>query len=285
MKKIQQLAFAILILLAISLVTLAGDYARFHFIGFSNAGKYLAFEEYGINDDVDDSSPYSVIYIVNVDENNFAVMPIKAKLNIDTVDNFDELEFLVRAKNRKNAAKQLKKFGIVNGNTGLQVAAHLINEYDTNYEEATEPTKEIEPTSTPNTNSNNHPLREEKVDPMSNYVTFLPQQISFTKRGNALYRDGFYQIKIKPVPVTQKNCDEYEREMFSFEMTLTNERHETRVLQKSGAVPPNRGCATGYGIQEAFLYQNKLVVFVAIFTRGWEGENLRLMAVTGDLDK
>ena len=284
MKKIQQLAFSISILLAISSVTLAGDYARFHFIGFSNGGKYLAFEEYGITDTVEESSPYSVIYIINVDENNFAALPIKAKLNTDAVDNFDELEFTVRDKNRKHAAKQLKRFGIVNGNTGLQVAAHLINEYDTDYEEATEPTKEVEPTPTRNSNTNTYLLKEEKVDPMSKYVAFLPQQISFTKRGNSLYRDGFYQIKIKPVPVKQKNCDEYERDMFSFEMTLTNEQKETRVLQKFGAVPPNRGCATGYGIQEAFLYHNKLAVFVAIFTPGWEGENLRLMAVTGELD-
>jgi predicted secreted protein len=305
MKKFRQLAFTILILAAFSSVTLAGDYAHFHFIGFSNGGKYLAFEEYGINDDVDDASPYAAIYIVNVDENIFATAPIKTNLDVYPQADWDEYETKVRDKNRRKANKQLRRFGIVDGNTGLQVAAHLMNEYDTDYEERTEPIKEVEPTpdenaniSSSNSNSNSssnqninaninantYPLKQEKIDPMSSYYASLPQQVSFTKAGNALYRIGFYQIKIKPVPVTQKNCDEYERDMFSFEMTLTNEAKETKILQKSGKVPKNRGCVNGYGIQEAFVYKNKLAVFVGIFTRGWEGENLRLMAVTGDLD-
>lgn len=308
MKKLQQSAFALLLLVALTSVAFAGDYAHFHFIGFSNGGKYLAFEEYGVNDGVEDSSPYSAIYIVNVDENNFAVAPIKMNLDVYPVADYDEWEVKVRNKNKLKARKQLKRFGIVDGNTGLQVAAHLMNEYDTDYEEPTAPQKEPQPTpdedaniyssnsnsnssvnqnTDSNTNANTSPLeeeKEEKVDPMSSYLAWLPQQVSFTKAGNTLYRIGFYQIKIKPVPVTQKNCDEYERDMFSFEMTLTNEAKETKILQKSGKVPPNRGCVDGYGIQEAFLYRNKLAVFVGIFTRGWEGENLRLMAVTGDLD-
>ena len=247
-----------------------------------------------------------------MDENNFAVLPIKTILDVYPQAEWDEYETKVRAKNRIKARKQLKRFGIVDGNTGLQVAAHLVNEYDTDYEERTEPAKEVEPTSTPdenanisssnsnsnssvnqninaNINANTYPPeekeeKEEKIDPMASYYYSLPQQVSFTKAGNALYRIGFYQIKIKPVPVTQKNCDEYERDMFSFEMTLINEAKETKILQKSEKVPKNRGCVDDYGIQEAFIYKNKLAVFVGIFTRGWEGENLRLMAVTGELD-
>ncbi len=307
MKKLQQSAFAFLLLAAFSSVAFAGDYAHFHFIGFSNGGKYLAFEEYGINDDVDDSSPYSAIYIVNVDENNFAIPPFKLNLEVYDERDWDESETAVRAKNKRRAKKQLKRFGIIDGNTGLQVVAHLINEYDFDDEETVSPS----PTPTPeeddnanfsspnansnmsfnantagaNTNSNSNPKKVEKIDPMDSYYAGLLQQVSFTKAGNTLWRNGFYQIKIKPVPVTQ-HCDQYEgeRDMFSFEMTLTNERRETKILQKSGKVPPNRGCVDGYGIQEAFIYRNKLAVFVGIFTRGWEGENMRLMAVTGDLD-
>ena len=308
MKKIQQFALTILILAAFSSITLAGDYAHFHFIGFSNGGKYLAFEEYGINDDVDDNSPYSVIYIVNVDENSFVVSPLKLKLEVYNDRDWDESETAVRAKNKRQAKKQLKRFGIIDGNTGLQVVAHLVNEYDFDDEETVSPS----PTPTPeedenanvsslnansnmsfnantagaNTNSNSNPKKVEKIDPMDSYYAGLLQQVSFTKAGNTLWRNGFYQIKIKPVPVMQ-HCDQYEgeRDMFSFEMTLTNEAKETKILQKAGKVPKNRGCVDGYGIQEAFVYHNKLAVFVGIFTRGWEGENMRLMAVTGNLDE
>ena len=306
MRKLKLSVWTIVILAAFSSVAFAGDYAHFHFIGFSNGGKYLAFEEYGIKDEVEDSSPYASIYIVNVDQNNFATAAVKTILDVYPLANYDDYETKVRTINRRKAKKKLKRFGIVEGNTGLQVAAHLMNEYDTDYEETDEPTKEPEPTPTPdedaniyssnsnsnsssdeninsNINANNDSLKKKINDPLSSYLELLPQRVSFTKRGNALYRDGFYQIKIKPVPVKQKNCDEYERDMFSFEMTLTNESHETKIMQKSGKVPKNRGCVDGYGIQEAFLYKNKLAVFVAIFTRGWEGENLRLMAVTGNL--
>jgi predicted secreted protein len=305
MKTLQILGLLIMIAV-FSSVTFAADYAHFHFIGFSNGGKYLAFEEYGINDDVDDSSPYSAIYIVNVDENKFAVLPIKTILDVYPRAEWDEYETKVRSKNRRRAKKQLKRFGIIDGNTGLQVAAHLINEYDTDYDEPISPPPTPTPEedenaniSSPNANSNTsfnqntaganantYPLKQEKVDPMSAYHSGLPQQVSFTKSGNTVWRDGFYQIKIKPVPVTQ-HCNQYEgeQEVFSFEMTLTNEQHETKTLQKSGKVPKNRGCVDGYGIQEAFLYHNKLAVFVGIFTRGWEGENMRMMAVTGELDK
>lgn len=313
MRKIYLLFRAVLILGALSANALAGDYAHFHFIGFSRDGKYLAFEEYGINDSIEDSSPYSTIYIVNVEKNKWVIAPFKAKGNPSPYDengkyDADKIETEVRDKNRRRAARQIKRFGIIDGNTGLQMAAHLINEYPADYEEPTAPRPEEKTMITPeneelssnsntssnanissnaNTsmlNSNTSLTKEIKPDPLEKYLGFLPQQVSFTKRGNTLYRDGFYGLKIKPVPVTQKNCDEYERDMFSFELTLTNESRETRVLQESGPVPKNRGCVDGYGIQEVFLYRNRLAVFVGIFIRGWEGENLRLMAVTGELD-
>jgi predicted secreted protein len=250
MKKIRQIAFAILISAIISSAAFAGDYAHFHFIGFSKDGKYLAFEEYGINDDIDDASAYSSIYIVNVEKNRFAVSPLKANGISEKED-----EDSVRNRNKRRAAKQLKRFGIVDGNTGLQVAAHLINEY-------------------PNGDQNKPAPGEAKL---------LPQQVAFTKRGNPLYRDGYFEVKLKPVSVKQV-CGGDEGDWMSFELTLKNERDETRILQKAEKVSKNRGCPNDYGIQEAFIYQNKLAVFVGIFTNGWEGDNLRLIAVTGELD-
>ena len=327
MKKNRLLIWAWVMLFGLAANALAGDYAHFHFIGFSRDGKYLAFEEYGINDAVEDSSPYATLYIVDVEKNRWATNPFKTSGHQSpevTNAPYDagKLEDEVRAKARRRAARQLKEFGIIDGNTGLQVAAHLINEYKIGEQTVLLPQNDAE-ASASNTNSNtsqnaatnssaanansNSPVnqntsfnqktaanssakadsqaeKEAERDPLSDYVAYLPQAVAFTKRGNTLYRDGYYELKINPVPVKQKNCDEYEREMFSFELMLKNEQNETRLLQKAGEVPKNRGCVNGYGIQEAFLYRNKLAVFVGIFTRGWEGENLRLMAVTGNLD-
>lgn len=315
-------------ILILSAAAFAGDYAHFHFIGFSADGNYLAFEEYGFNDELDDDSAYSNIYIVNVRENRWAIKPFLTHGgSISSYSNGkynqDEVETETRDRCRRKAAKQLKRFKIVDGNPGLQTAAHLMNEYDTDYEEVAPTAEELakrkaqdekdeaeimentgkwananvansnsntssnsnsNTSSNSNSDSDSFQSEEVKSDPLDVYKIFLPQQVSFTKRGNALYRDGFYQLKIKPVPVTQTNCDNYERNMFSFELSLTNESKETRILQKSGRVPSNRGCVDGYGIQEVFIYRNYVAAFLGVFTRGWEGENLRLIAVTGKLD-
>lgn len=326
MTSLKYISFALLLMVMTSASALAGDYAHFHFIGFSRAGTYLAFEEYGINDTVEDSSAYSVIYIVDVARNSYATVPFKAngdKSPYDENDQYDadKIETEVRYRNIRRARQALRRFGIVDGNTGLQVVAHLINEYEVGDQTALLPQKDgpaasdtnaaaesndaylIPPSLNANsrsnsnsaipnnntagsdlTNANTATPAEPKHDPMGDYVSYLPQEVAFTKRGNALYRDGNYELKIKPVPVTQKNCDEYERDMFSFDLTLKNERNEIKILEKGGAVPRGRGCTDGYGIQEAFLYHGKLAVFIGIFTRGWEGENLRLMAVTGELN-
>jgi predicted secreted protein len=55
---------------------LAGDYAHFHFIGFSRDAKYLAFEEFGITDY--EGRAYSSIYVINVRRNELAVPAFKA---------------------------------------------------------------------------------------------------------------------------------------------------------------------------------------------------------------
>lgn len=310
MRKKYLLFWALGLLMWLQTSAAAGDYAHFHFIGFSSDAKYLAFEEYGINDSLEDDTAYSSVYIVNVEKNRWAIEPFLSKIELapfykNGKYDADEIETRVRAKNRRRAARQLRRFRILDGNTGRQVVAHLINEYELESPTGSVPQSDAEKSSAnsdsdssvnqnddavnqntaANVNVSSPSKEKSERDPMDDYVAFLPQRVAFTKRGNALYRDGFYELEIKPVQVKQKNCDEYERDMFSFELTLKNERDERRVLQKAGRIPKNRGCTNGYGIQEAFLYRNKLAVFIGIFTRGWEGENMRLMAVTGDLDE
>src|SRR5688572_13468042 len=56
----------------------AGDYAKLNFIGFSKTGKYLAFEEYGVQDG--SGFPYSAFYIVNVETNSYVAGPFESRL-------------------------------------------------------------------------------------------------------------------------------------------------------------------------------------------------------------
>ncbi|MEJ8572682.1 DUF2259 domain-containing protein [Microbaculum marinum] len=50
-------------------VALAGDLARLEVLGFGSEGKYVAFEEYGVQDG--SGFPYSTIYIVDTDTDSW----------------------------------------------------------------------------------------------------------------------------------------------------------------------------------------------------------------------
>src|SRR5258708_379244 len=73
MKKISTLFFAFVLLASCSSDLLAGDNANFKFIGFSENGRYLAFEESGEWDGA--GGEYATTYFINVDKNTFAAAP------------------------------------------------------------------------------------------------------------------------------------------------------------------------------------------------------------------
>jgi len=245
---IKKILLSATIMAVVSITALPGDYAHFHFIGFSRDARYLAFEEFGITDY--EGQAYSSIYVIDTEKNLFAASPFrtvgKRHRSMEDEEKFSEP---VRKETRQKANAQLKRFGIVDGNTGVQVAAHLINEY-----------------------SNGDQNKSSEG---------LPLKVAFTKRGNPLYREGYWEIELKEVATGE---EKYGEKLMSFEMTIKNENNDMRVVQRAGKVPKDRGDATGYAIQEVFLYHNRLAIFVGVFSRGWEGDDMRLMAVTTRLE-
>lgn len=95
-----------------NLTTFAGDKAELQLIGFSVNGKYMAFEQYGIQDG--SGFPYSEIFIVDVIKNSYIDKPFKLVVE-------DEQASLqtVRDKNLESAKQKLIKIGIINQNRGL----------------------------------------------------------------------------------------------------------------------------------------------------------------------
>ena len=59
----------------------AGDFANLNFIGFSKDGRYLAFEEYGIQDG--SGWAYSNFYFVDVAKNVYAAPSITIRIEND----------------------------------------------------------------------------------------------------------------------------------------------------------------------------------------------------------
>lgn len=96
----------------------AGDYANLNFIGFSKDGKFLAFEQYGVQDG--SGFPYADIFFINTEKNIFAAAPVSVRIDRD-----DATETTVRNKANLAAAKKLRELKIVKGNPGSLVLSHL----------------------------------------------------------------------------------------------------------------------------------------------------------------
>ena len=92
--------------LALATPALAGDRAQFHPIGFSEDGRYFAFEEYGIQDG--SGFPFSNTYIIDLPADKWASGgPYRVTHHDETVP-ISELRSLAA----KDIAGRLEKFGI-----------------------------------------------------------------------------------------------------------------------------------------------------------------------------
>src|SRR6185369_7537365 len=124
MKNIGKFVFAFLILAAMSLNSMAGDYADLKVIGFSEDGKYLAFEESGEWDG--SGGDYATTYYIDTAKNSFAIMPTVFERTFDKADKTNG--FRSPSLYKKSVAGKLNKLGIVRGNTGQLAAAHFLTD-------------------------------------------------------------------------------------------------------------------------------------------------------------
>ncbi len=108
--------FATCLLLAVSQNSYGGTFREYEFIGFSEDGRFLAFEQYA----VEDGTGYAVstVYIVEVEKNDWVVKPISYT---DEKSNLT----LARTTNAQRTKPLLEKYAIKRGNTGSLVVARL----------------------------------------------------------------------------------------------------------------------------------------------------------------
>lgn len=236
------LVFAFVIILALSSVIRAGDFSSLSFIGFSKDGRYLAFEEYGTQDG--SGYPYATVYFIETQKNTFAAPPVKVMIEKE-----DGLESTARNRAAALAAKKLKQFAIIRGNTGRQVVSHLLT--DQTFDDGSDNKK-------------------------ANLVKFAEQMWS-------MHREGDYELLLTPVKINPKDCEAYGYDTFMMELKLTNNAIDngTGILQKDKTLPAGRGCVLSYRIQDVYLYNDLIAVFISFDTPGFEGPDLRYMAVGG----
>lgn len=240
MRKAKLFVLAALAVLAFGSIVRAGDYATLDFIGFSKDGRYLAFEEYGVQDG--SGFPYSSFYFVDVAKNSFAAPSISVRL-----DNEQATENQARAKAKLKAAEVLRKFRIVNGNTGQLTVARMLTDLS--------------------------------VEPPGSGKS---QTINFAAIVGSMYRSGDYELVLNPTEVKIKTCEYTEQPVYKFDLSVKDkETGKTISLQKDGKLPNSRSCPIDYAMQFVYLYEDNIAVFLNTYFIGFEGPDMRYLVVTG----
>jgi len=236
----------LLLLFAFSNVS-AGDYSTRNIIGFSKDGKFLAFEEYGTHDG--SGFPYVRIYFINVEKNSYASAPYKL-----VIENEKATESTVRNKARIATAKKLRELKIIRGNMGKQVISRLMTDLT---------------------------VKDDEGD-----IETAPVELRFAEEIGSMYRRGDYTLKLTPTETPpSKDCDGHGYPILKLELTLrNNETNETKILQKDNDIPKSRGCVVLYRVQDVFVYERNVLVFISVFTPGFEGPDMSYIVVTGKLD-
>jgi predicted secreted protein len=223
----------------------AGDFANLNFIGFSKDGKYLAFEEYGTSDGA--GFPYANIYFVDVAKNQFAGKPFKLFIEKET-----STEAAARKQIKTAAAKKMLELKIIAGNTGTHTVSHLLNEL---------------------------PLEDKKDESLFEKVRFTQEIYSMWEHGDD------YTLTVNRTKVKPKDCVDYEQPIYKIEVALNNNKsNKSQTLQKDAELPAARGCTFDYQIQDVFTYEDKIAVFLNVFQPGFEGNDMRFMVVTGNIE-
>ena len=259
----------------------AGDNANFKFIGFSEDGKFLAFEESGEWDGA--GGEYAKTYFVNVAKNTFAAPPASYEWGSDGEKESFRSSRLARYK--RTVAANLKKFKIERGNLGKLVAAHLLGDHsfdksvlrETYYYGKDGPAK-----------NKMVPFYEgEFLSP-----DYDPSRIVFTIEEYPVNppNEQYYELILKDTPskvrCRNESATDFD-EAFGIELTIKpNINHgdlPIQILQKDTIIPDSRTCPTSYSIEQVWYYEGEIVVFLNYYRQGFEGSDMRYMAVTADL--
>jgi predicted secreted protein len=269
----------ILILATVSSVAFAGDYANFKFIGFSENGKYLAFEESGEWDG--SGGDYATTYYIETAKNSFAAPPTIFERGDDP--GFKTTGLSIESLYKKAVAAKLKKFRIERGNSGQQVIAHFLN--DLSFVEPVE--------------QEHYFYEDGKTEPINKPVTDF--QGGFIKRGTDEIEkvvfnpnldpynqntEEFYELSLIPTLIKTGDCSDG----YKFELTLKDNtghrNHKIQILQKdSDILPKARNCPFGYKIEQVYIYEGKIAVFLNVFSQGFEGPDMRYLVVTGKINE
>jgi predicted secreted protein len=222
----------------------AGDAAELNFIGFSEDGNYLAFEQYGFEDG--SGFAYSEIIMVDVPNNSFAYSTITSHTEDENMTMESARDYTMMS-----ALSKFDALGIVTGNTGDHVICH--------------PTSDIDAE---------------------------PRHVRFYERsGGVPGLSGFreYALTLNEIEVISNNDVYGYGPPKMLELIIsTPGTNDITVLQRDTNLPKRRSNVLSYRIQDVYVYHYAGNAYIAVFINyampGFEGPDMRFMAVTGKLD-
>lgn len=237
--------------LSLSSLCFAGDAAKLTHIGFSSDGKSYAFMESGIQDG--SGFAYAEIKFLDVVSNKYSAPAVSAMTKEeDTISNLLDIE-LEAIKKADATLKSLKISPYIKGDV---VLSRKLTDLDAGK------LKEV--------NFSNGPIIAGLMAPK-------------------------YKLKLTQSSVkvgTDAACI-VEGEAKKLKLELVNvQTKKATVLQEDKKLPSSRGCAHNYAIEDVVVINpdqmselaSNVVVLVRIYSYGFEGEDVRYMAISGRLN-
>lgn len=241
-------------LLTLSGLSFAGDAAKLTHIGASADGKSYAFMESGVQDGM--GNAYARIRILDTLANKYAAPSIERFQTEEEMENPGIDLASVEAEVLKKAEETFKKLNISSSIKGDVVASRKVTD-----------------------------LEARKLKELSFSTSPIIGGL-----GSASYKLKLTQTKATPTagvfcmdPTLAKKI----------KLKITNlQTKKVRTLQADVTLPASRGCTHNYEIEDVVVIQPdqsselaaKVVVLMRVFTVGFEGEDVRYMAVSGALN-
>lgn len=282
MKKFRQTVFTILLLTAFSSVSFAlVIYPELKFIGFSENGKYLAFEESGEIRGLDRYSnyDYAVTYYVDAAKNSFALAPTHLYYPPSQLVKFNSAK--LEAPYKKEVSQKLRKLRIKSGNTGDLVVAHFLTDWSF--------VKPVERESNIDEDDESEQSETKVTDYVGGYGKIKTTEIEKAVFTNFLdsvqATDWFFELTLIPsLAKSVPGCSENYKFELTLKRNIPDEETKLQILQKdSDIVPENRLCPLGYKIERVYVYEKNIAVFLNVFSKDLEDPEVGMnyMVVSG----
>jgi predicted secreted protein len=221
-----------------------GDFYSKRFLGYSYDGRYIAFEEMGFADFITGGVE---IFIIDTDKNSWVGKPHFIPYEIIT--NVAKFTKKTRPKEIiENESLAIKKIIESYGISGDLYGEHVVNQ-------------------------SVHYMA------LDNYLS----KSQFDMLSSFSISNKTYKVSIKTEKsLNQKSCPYGNQK--KLEVTLENNKGNIVILQRDSKIPKWRECADYFRIEDVYVYNDRVAVFLKVFIPGWEGGLIKNMVVTGKLN-